>query len=159
MKDLRILFSNDYNSDDLYYEYLNHCKEKGIKSSKENSLGFWRWANKREKANWDRMMRDINCSIYGQIPVVVYGTIGLWNERKEIEADKFPNLESAIKNCCFRCRIIEIVQNHSRIEIKAIHADGVNNYEVCFLNERGIQTKKGDLKNRRYHLTIKEKLA
>lgn len=155
MKRIEKLFSNEYDYDALYAEYIEDCKDNGINPKDEDSPEFWDWVGEYERLNWEFLLEDFKYSKFNGVPVVVFGKLGLWDGTHEIEPTKFDNIETAIRECCSKCDYITIRRKYSAIEIKATHHDGTNIFELYFLNDRGLETEKGDLRNRRYHLTIK----
>lgn len=158
MKKEVTLFSNDYNYSELYREYLDYCEDNGIEPQEDGSREYWDWVSEMERIYWEDLMDNLKYSKYSNNPVVVCGRLGLWNGSPEIEPKRFDNIIDAIMACCSNCDYITIKQYYSTIQVSASHHDGTNNFDIHFLNDKGLFTEKGDLSNRRYHLTIKEYL-
>ena len=104
----------------------------------------------------DLLLYNISQSKYNNYPCVIFGSLGLWDGRKEIMPVKEYNLVKAIKRC-IRDKNIEdfkIYQVDGHIKVEAIHHDGNNIFYIHILNNKGINCKNGDLSKKCYHKSI-----
>jgi hypothetical protein len=69
----------------------------------------------------------------------VVGTLGLWHGKVDINPRRFEKLEDAINTCVSGCDYIIITENDGVINIKGIHNDGTNQFNIYKLNEQGLE--------------------
>lgn len=102
----------------------------------------------RDKA--DELLR--NC------PVVVSGTLGVWNGTHELAPTVFKNFESALFACLRDAIYADIYKEFSKLIIRNMHHDGTNVFELRFLNTLGESRylEGADVKftNKRYTRTL-----
>ena len=142
----------DYNIEDYRNTYLNHCDANGIDVEDDVPMEFIQNILDEE---WFSLLYDILENNPYNVDCVVLGTLGLWNGKKQIVPTREKTLMEAIKNCCRCCDYnrIDIVDGH--IEVKSVHHDGTNVFEIHILNKRGQKSIYPDLTKSCYHLKIK----
>ena len=143
----------DYNIEDYRDAYLDYCDANGI--DVEDEVSMWFIQNMIDD-EWFSLLDDILENNPYNVDCVVLGTLGLWNGKKQIVPTREKTLMEAIKNCCRGCDYnrIDIVDGH--IEVKSVHHDGTNVYEIHILNKRGQKSIYPDLTKSCYHLKIKD---
>lgn len=103
---------------------------------------------------WEDFFANLKYSPYNNETYAIYGTIGRWNGRFEIELVKCDNLKDVIKRAIGTCDFFKVTQKYGHIEVVACHHDGTNYLNISLLNEKGLNTK-GDLSKSCYHKRIK----
>lgn len=143
----------DYNIEDYRNAYLDYCDANGI--DVEDEVPMWFIQNMIDD-EWFSLLDDILENNPYNVDCVVFGTLRLWNGKKQIVPTREKTLMEAIKNCCRGCDYnrIDIVDGH--IEITSVHHDGTNVYEIHILNKRGQNTIVADLTKACYYIKIKD---
>jgi hypothetical protein len=103
----------------------------------EDSERFLNWLYDSLSMDWDDLMTNIKYDKNNNVDCVVVGSLGLWDGRHDIDAKHFPTLDRAINTCVSGCDYIIITENEGVINIKGIHHDGTNNFEIHKLNDKG----------------------
>lgn len=103
----------------------------------------------------EEFFENIKYSSLKDEKVVILGTLGLWNGRHEIEPCVCSDIEKAINKCIGKADDFCIKQEKGYIFVDAYHHDGTNNFIIKLLNDKGINTKKGDLSKKYYHKRFK----
>ena len=144
---------NDYdvNSDRIREDYLDFCENNETTPEEETP---WDYISEILQMEWDDMISDIEDSKYNDECVVI-GKVGFWFGNRDIEPQREIYLTDAIKKCINNCdfAIIKIVDGH--IEVKGIHHDGTNDFEIHVLNKLGQRTEGADLTKECYYKKIK----
>lgn len=140
--------------DYLYDFYVEGYESGGEEPAGRDSREFHEYVNDVLQSEAYDFLSDLRRS-KNNGPCVVFGTVGTWTGRHEIEPKKFDTVEEAIYACCDRCDYYTISQEYSALKVEAAHHDGRNYFTIKLLNSRGLDTERGYLSNRRYHKTIK----
>ena len=145
---------NDYNVNEEDYRecYQEFCEVNEIDPKEETP---WDYIYETLRLEWEDMLYNIEHSNYDEECVVIR-KVGLWFGNREIEPARESNLVDAIKNCVGNCEysIIKIVDGH--IEVKGIHHDGTNDFEIHLLNKKGKYAgENADLTKECYYRKIK----
>lgn len=160
----RTLYDNyNINYDDWYEDFqdwigINSIDEdfnKWITSvpTDKDSQTFFDWLYDSLSMNWDDLMANIKYDKNNNVDCVVTGSLGLWDGRHDIDTKHFPTLDRAINACISGCDYIIITENEGVINIKGIHHDGTNCFEIHKLNAKGYDThceSDNDLNNEKY---------
>lgn len=152
IKEATIYDDYDVNVDEWRECYEEHCEINDITPEEETPYDF---IYDMLNMEWEDMFRGMKHSKYND-ECVVLGCLGLWYGSRNIIPTKENTLADAIKKCVSGCDYarIKIVDGH--IEIKAIHHDGTNDFEIHILNKLGQNTMGADLTKECYHCKIKE---
>lgn len=149
-----ILFSNFYKTENYkasFDEYIE-LNELDIKNYDESLNDF---INDELTTHYNDLLANIKYGSY-EVPCVVTGTIGRWNGRFNMNPQKFETLSEAINKCCTNVDGIVIKLKDGKIEVKAVHHDATNYYEITCLNKLGQMTAGADLTKKCYHKLIKD---
>ena len=87
--------------------------------------------------------------------VVILGTLGLWDGKHEIEPFVCDDIEKAINKCICKADDYIIKQENGFVLVESYHHDGINEFMIKLLNEKGINTTNGDLSKKYYHKRFK----
>ena len=146
---------NDYNinEEDWRESYLEFCDINGI-TPKNDDETLYEYIYESLRLEWEDMLYNIDNSKYDNECAVI-GKLGLWFGNRDIEPVREYCLTDAIKRCVGKCdyAIIKIVDGH--IEVKGIHHDGTNDFEIHLLNKLGQRTEGADLTKECYYRKIK----
>lgn len=151
IKEMTLYNDYDYNVEDYCDEYLDYCDCNGIEVENEIPMDFiHRIFDEEWFGLFDNLEKNKN-----NTECVVLGSLGLWYGRRDIIPTRENTLANAIKKCVGGCdyTCIKIVDGH--IEVKAIHHDGTNEFEIHILNKLGQKTIGADLTKKCYHCKIK----
>lgn len=136
----RTLYDNyDINYTEWFEAFKEYCMDNDIDHTQynEDSERFLNWLYDSLSMDWDDLMTNIKYDKDNNVDCVVTGSLGLWNGRHDIDAKHFPTLDKAINACVSGCDCIIIAENEGVINIKGIHHDGTNYFEIHKLNEKG----------------------
>lgn len=151
----RILYDNyDINYTEWFEAFKEYCMDNDIDHTQynEESERFINWLYDSLSMDWDDLMTNIKYDKNNNVDCVVVGSLGLWDGRHDIDAKHFPTLDKAINACVSGCDCIIIAENEGVIDIKGIHHDGTNNFEIHKLNDKGYDAHcdDEDLNNEKY---------
>lgn len=121
-----------------YEEYKLWCKENGTRPKKDGSQEFYDWRVSESRFNFECDMDNIKCFEAYNVPVMVTGTLGLWDGRHEIVPTRKESVHEAIE-ACFGRSINDIVVSwvDGEIVVRALHHDGTNVFSINALSEDG----------------------
>ena len=154
-KDPIVLY--DSSRDIPYSEYVEWCKLNGEISHDSSSSEYWNWVSETIDRDWRDMLDNLSCS-KADYPLLVTGTLGLWNGAREIVpqvvvSDMYgkefsggrtgyfvPSIRKAVETfgwgrdtasvlICFEDGVITIYSRHH---------DGCNTFTVHRLSQKGI---------------------
>jgi hypothetical protein len=149
------LYNNyDYKTEDYkasFDEYIE-LNELDIKNYDEELYDF---INRDLTYQYEDLLANIKYGSY-EIPCVVTGTVGRWNGRFNIYPKRFETLSEAINECCNNVDGIVIKLKDGKIEVKGVHHDATNYYQITCLNKLGQMTAGADLTKKCYHKLIKD---
>lgn len=151
IKEMTLYNDYDYNIEDYRDEYLDYCDCNDIEVEDEIPMDFIYRVFDDE---WSGLFDNLEINKYNT-ECVVLGSLGLWNGRRDIIPTREKTLADAIRKCvdCSEYACIKIVNGH--IEVKGIHHDGTNEFEIHILNKLGQNTMGADLTKKCYHCKIK----
>ena len=146
---------NDYNINEEEWKksYLEFCNANEI-TPNDDDESLYDYIYESLRLEWDDMLFNIDNSKYDNECAVI-GTLGLWFGNRDIKPVRECCLTDAIKRCVGNSdySIVKIVDGH--IEVKGIHHDGTNNFEIHLLNKLGQRTEGADLTKECYYQKIK----
>lgn len=111
--------------------------------------------NEDNQEVFDLLIEDLSLSIY-DTECVLFGNVAMWYGRREIVPERFKCVVDAIYKAIFHADFIEVKQVNGHLEVTAMHHDGNNYFQIHLLNDKGLLTENGDLRNRRYHRAVKD---
>jgi hypothetical protein len=136
----RTLYDNhNINYTEWFEVFKEYCMDNDIDHTQynEDSERFINWLYDSLSMDWDDLMTNIKYDKNNNVDCVVTGSLGLWDGRHDIDTKHFPTLDRAINACISGCDYIIITENEGVINIKGIHHDGTNNFEIHKLNDKG----------------------
>lgn len=147
-----------------YAEVVEYCEMNDEEIPQENSAEHYAIASTIVDWEIEDFWDNLKAISDDLGAVVVFGSIGRWNGRYDINAKAFDNLYDAVLACLDCCDYYKVEQKHSAIEVCGYHHDGHNDFTIKFLNDKGLDAKDKnkyygrniDLTNRRYHKTLNE---
>jgi hypothetical protein len=151
----RTLYDNhNINYTEWFEAFKEYCMDNDIDHTQynEESERFINWLYDSLSMDWDDLMTNIKHDKDNNVDCIVTGSLGLWDGRHDIDAKHFPTLDRAIVACVSGCDYITITENDGIVNIKGIHHDGTNNFEIHKLNAKGYDAhcEDKDLNNEKY---------
>ena len=130
-----------------YEDYLEYCEMNDMEPGDKDSMEFFEWLEDAARMDYEADLYHImHCKSYN-VPVVVCGTVGLWNGRHEIVPTRVESVYEAIQRCYGRSiDDLEAVWEDGVITVYAYHHDGTNVFEINALNKKGIAKKNAEYK-------------
>ena len=130
-----------------YRDYVDYCEMNGVEAQPDGSDDFLDWVDEEVRINWEEDIDNIRmCKDYN-VPVVICGTLGLWDGRHRIAPVRVDSVYQAIRLCSGRdIEDVEVVWNDGVIMVYAHHHDGCNIFEISALNKKGQAKKYADYK-------------
>lgn len=126
-----------------YEEYKFFCEDHEIEPGEENSGEFYEWCTEEACINWKDDLENIkHCKEYN-VPVVITGTLGLWDGRHKISPVRVDSVYQAVQLCMDGRSIedVDVKWVDGVIMVYAHHHDGTNIFEVSALNKKGVAKK------------------
>ena len=160
--DITLYDNLNYDFED-YKEYYQECYELTDEEMEEISDNdIWDFISDRLAMDWDDLFANLSYSKNADTPCVITGSLGLWYGRPSIEPLACEDIESAIRKCVNNMDYVIVKQVNGHIEVKGMHHDGTNNFEIHILNDKGIRAKElieegkgnADLSCRCYHKSL-----
>lgn len=113
-------------------EILDFCECNGIDAPTEGSDEEYKLINELRDIDYIQFNEDIECHFTHDGSIVITGTLGLWNGRKEIVPTIKPNLDAAIKACFGSCDEFKVEYNEEEksISVRSYHHDGCNSFTL-----------------------------
>lgn len=151
----RTLYDNhNINYTEWFEAFKEYCMDNDIDHTQynEDSERFINWLYDSLSMDWDDLMTNIKHDKNNNVDCIVVGSLGLWDGRHDIDTKHFPTLDRAIVACVSGCDYITITENEGIVNIKGIHHDGTNNFEIHKLNAKGYDAhcEDKDLNNEKY---------
>ena len=123
-----------------YEDYLEFCEDNDITPGDKYSNDFYEWCQDESNCNFEADMDNIKyCKAYNN-PVLVTGSLGLWDGTHEIDPVVFPSVYDAVQTMLGRDIMdIEAKFVDGRIEVEAYHHDGCNCFTINALSAKGVK--------------------
>ena len=122
-----------------YSEYVEHCRINGHEIEGENSQAYWDFASRYHENDWDDLKVNLKCSKEANQPVLLLGTLGLWNGKRTIFPTRCENLMQAIEKCVGRgVDNMKVYVENGIVYVEAYHHDGTNYFEIYKLSSKGL---------------------
>ena len=120
-----------------YSEYVDYCLEcLNEEPQDENSDDYWNWVRETQQQDFDDLLSNLTYSDESNVPVVITGSLGLWNGRPTIRPVVCDNLHDAILKCLGSCDDIKVTLDNGVVNVIAYHHDGRNCFTVHKLSKR-----------------------
>lgn len=148
-KECFVLYSSDYDYDELKKEYLEYCEANDLTFSES---GLEDYISGQDCQNWN----DLESQLDKFDDCVLIGTIARWNGIARIK-ERFSTVLEALKWITNTdMYFLEVTFNEDHYDVVASHHDGRNTYSIYVLNSKGIAAgEKANLTNKTYYRKIK----
>ena len=139
-----------------YADYVDFCVDNDITPDAENSDDYWNWVSEERNRLVDDFFINVKYAKYNEEPVMITGSLGLWNGRKEIYPvlvestdyekvnDKWryknPAILNAIKKCINGMDDFKVEYANGEIVVHGYHHDGTNIFTINKLTAKGKRT-------------------
>ena len=125
-----------------YEEYKEHCEINEREPQPEKSEDYWDYVNDTREWDFDCMSLNLKHSKINY-PVLLTGTLGLWNGRHEIypmlfDSSETTTIHDAIMKCATCNGHVKVSFDNGNICVSVAHHDGTNYFEIRKLSSRGI---------------------
>jgi len=111
-----------------YDDYLEYCEGNRMTPAEDGSSVFYEWCHEEAEVSFSEDMANIE-EFYDE-PVIVRGTLGLWDGRHEIVPTRKESVYDAIKDCYSGCEDLDVEWDNGVIVVSAYHHDGCNVFEI-----------------------------
>lgn len=155
-----------YNHGFTYNDYVDFCECNEIEADDENSNDYYEWLSEEISRQIEDFFDNLS---YGSVdyPLLITGTLGLWDGKKTIYPVKMessdwatkykkhdgtycdytrphflnPSIKNAIKKCINGNSIEDfgVRFDNGIIEVDAMHHDGTNTFYIRKLSKRGLK--------------------
>ena len=128
-------------------DYEEWCEMNGIEPT-DNEDDFFDYCAEETRDNYESDMDNIESCREYKVPVVVTGTLGLWNGRRKIMPERFESVGDAISQCISRSDSISMYAeyNDGRILVDCYHHDGCNRFSIRALSKKGVAKQYAEYK-------------
>ena len=140
-----------------YADYVEFCEANEITPEPENSKGYWDWVSEERSCNVDDFMLNLRHVKINDEPVIITGTLELWNGTREIypmlveSSDyekcndgtweyKNPAIKKAIEKCMNGMDDVKVEYANGEIVVHGYHHDGTNIFTIHKLSKKGKRT-------------------
>lgn len=113
-----------------YQDYLDYCEANCRKPAAEDSDEFYDWISEETAYNFENDMYNIKEFKPYQQPVVITGTLGLWDGKHDICPVEKESVYDAIYACADGCAEIEVEWEDGIITVYGYHHDGTNIFKI-----------------------------
>lgn len=141
------ILKSEVDTDDFAREdYEEWCEMNDIEPGDEHD--FYEYCAEETRDNYERDMWEIeHCDAYN-VPVLVEGSVGLWDGRREIMPERFESVGDAISQCISRSDSLDVYAeyNDGWILLDCYHHDGCNCFSIRALSKKGIAKQYADYK-------------
>lgn len=125
-----------------YQDYVEFCEANEITPSTEDSNEYYEW----ESEETQQFAEDFFCNlkyVKFDTPVIITGSLGLWNGRKEIypmlvESSENPSLYNAVMKCINGMDEFKVELSEGEIVVHGYHHDGTNIFTISKVSKKGI---------------------
>ena len=125
-----------------YQDYVEFCEANEITPSTEESDEYYEW----ESEETQQFAEDFFCNlkyVKFDTPVIITGSLGLWNGRKEIypmlvESSEHPSLYNAVMKCINGMDDFKVELSEGEIVVHGYHHDGTNIFTISKVSKKGI---------------------
>ena len=140
-----------------YADYIDFCEANEITPEPEDSSDYWNWVNEERSRDIDDFLTNLRYAKINEEPVLITGSLGLWNGRKEIypmliESSEYeqrkdgswkyknPAIMKAIQKCMNGMDDVKVEYANGEIVVHGYHHDGTNIFTIHKLSTKGKRT-------------------
>jgi hypothetical protein len=139
-KDIYVGILTTYVDDELTRaDYEEYCEINEIDAGGEDA--FDEWKHDEAEQTWEDDMENL-AYILNEDEFAIVGSVGRWDGRRTIQAERMTGLQRAIKRCISRDHMdIEVRLNTETgaVEYRGHHHDGIDCFEIYRLSPLGIK--------------------
>lgn len=121
-----------------YSSYLEYCEANEFEPQGENSNDYWDFVSDCRTMEIEDMRDNMKYSKQCNEPVLITGSLGLWNGSPSIYPTRCETLYEAIQRCFGSCDDLKVEYENGVVYVKAYHHDGTNCFEIHKLSKKGI---------------------
>lgn len=116
------------------------------------------WYSKVKEGEYKDFISNVEKSKYNDCECVILGNLNFITHIVGIKPIRCKSLSEAFKTCLANYTNITVRLTNGYIQLDVIYSNGVNNYEIHLLNNKGINLQDGDYSKPCYHKSIRGKL-
>lgn len=138
-----------------YTDYVDFCEVNEITPEPENSDDYWNWVSEERQRNVDDFLLNLQYAKINDEPVMITGSLGLWNGTREIypmlvEGSDYekgnngewkyknPAIKKAVEKCMNGMDDVKVEYANGEIVVYGYHHDGTNIFTINKLSKKGI---------------------
>jgi hypothetical protein len=142
MSKKQITLIDTYNSGLEYSDYVEYCELNEITPEPEGSNDYYEWEAEENQRYVEDFFENLRYVKF-DTPVIITGSLGLWNGRKEIypmvvESTEKPSLYNAVMKCINGMDDFKVELSEGEIVVHGYHHDGTNIFTISKLSKKGI---------------------
>ena len=142
MSKKQITLIDTYNSGLEYKDYVEYCELNEITPEPEGSDDYYEWEAEENQRCVEDFFENLRYVKF-DTPVIITGSLGLWNGRKEIypmvvESTDKPSLYNAVQKCINGMDDFKVELSEGEIVVHGYHHDGTNIFTISKLSKKGI---------------------
>ena len=122
-----------------YSDYVHFCKANDFEPKGEDSDDYMSYVHETQSMWYNDEMDNIKFSKENDSPVIITGTLGLWNGTKVIYPVRCDTLHEAVEKCIGSSDDAKVMFEDGIIYVEAYHHDGTNKFSVEKLSKRGLK--------------------
>lgn len=131
-----------YDSGLTYADYVDFCEANEITPAPEDSNDYYEWESDETQRLAEDFFENLRYVKF-DTPVIITGSLGLWNGRKEIypmvvESTDKPSLYNAVMKCVNGMDDFKVELSEGEIVVHGYHHDGTNIFTISKLSKKGI---------------------
>ena len=149
----RLFVGSDYTVEDYFEPYKEYCALNDLEIN-DPRYTIYHFLAEEKKNNLETLLSYFE-NHFKEEYFVITGELNLWNGKKRIVPVKVKSLSKAIDMCSNNADNISIYETNGHIEIWDFHHDGRNSFKIFALNDKGVNSLRGDLNKSYYHKKLK----
>ena len=130
-----------------YEDYVEYCEVNEITPEPEGSDDYYDWVSYERNLYIDTFFTNLRYARFNEEPVIITGSLGLWNGSNGEWKYNNPALMKAIKKCMNGMDDVLVEYINGEIVIHGYHHDGTNILTINKLTPKGKVTAYNAIKN------------
>ena len=122
-----------------YNDYLDFCKANDFKPAEEDSEEFYSYVRDTQSIWYNDELDNIKFSKENNTPVLVTGSLGLWDGRHDIYPVLCEDLHEAVVKCAGSSNDVKVEFDNGVIHVAGYHHDGTNRFTIHKLSALGMK--------------------
>ena len=134
------LYDSRYYDNLPYEEYAQQCRDNDERPKPEGSQAYYDHIASLTKMELDDLKSNIEYCGFNK-PCLLTGSAGLWDGRHTLCPMKYNSLLEGIEDVIRRADVNdwEIILTEGHLELRGLHHDGTNVYELHLLSAKGLK--------------------